>query len=92
MLIKKHACAEQVQLFVETFGDAVEVTEESCLKAAKVGLDVDWAASFLLNAGQIAAYEEAKAPLLAAYKEAKSPLLAAYEEAKASVFYKASSM
>ena len=79
ILKAKNACRDQIELFQETFGDAVEVTQENCLKAARASLDF----GCLLDRKQRAAYEVAKAPLWAAYREAEAPLLAAYEEAEA---------
>ena len=83
MLKDKKACHDQIELFQETFGDAVEVTKENCIRAALAGLSILWAARNLINEQQTAAYKEARAPLLAAYEEAKAPLWAAYREAKA---------
>ena len=81
-LIKLNACQNQVDLFKETFGDSVELTEalakEFCSK-----FNIDWAAHNLLNEEQLNAYEEAKAHLLKTYEDANAPLLKTYQEANA---------
>lgn len=85
MLQDKKACQEQVDLFVATFGTAGEVTQDNCIKAARRGLHIDWAASNLLNRKQREFYKELEASLWEAYKEARAPLWAAYNEAKDSL-------
>lgn len=86
MLQDKKACQEQVDLFEAIFGNAVEVTLENCIEAARRGLHIDWAASNLLNRKQREFYKESEAPLWAAYEEACAPLWAAYKEACASLW------
>ena len=94
ILKSKKACQDQVDLFIETFPEGTEVTEEACLKAASVGIDFEWASENLLNKDQLKAYEKAITPLWEvyeastiptweAYEEAITPLWEAYEEAKA---------
>ena len=71
-LTKLNACRDQVDLFIKTFGQEVEVTEASCLIAARAGIDIDWAAQKLLTPKQRQAYKDAKAPLWQAYEDAKA--------------------
>ena len=91
-LTKLNACRDQVDLFIKTFGQEVEVTEASCLIAARAGIDIDWAAQKLLTPKQRQAYKDAKAPLWQAYEDARDQLLQAYKDARAVEFFKASQL
>ena len=75
MLRKARACEEQYELFHATFGDSVEVTESNCLRAAKVGLDIEWAAEHLLSDPAREEYGRAVGP---ARKEYMSALARAF--------------
>ena len=81
-LIKLNACQNQVDLFKETFGESVELSE-AIAKEFGSKFDINWAANNLLNEEQLNAYQEAKAPFLKTYEEATAPLLKTYQEAKA---------
>ena len=86
-LIKLDACENQVDLFRETFGESVELTEAVAKEFASK-FDIHWAANNLLNEEQSKTYEEANAPLSKAYQEAVAPLWKAYEEGIAVEFAK----
>ena len=49
-LKRKRACADQVALFAEEWPEGAEVTLDTCLRAAQIGLDFGWAAENLLSA------------------------------------------
>ena len=68
-LRKLRACQEQVDLFVATFGESVEITEALCLEHAG-NFDWDWAAYNLLPAPAWADYERAMASAEADYERA----------------------
>ena len=82
-LTKLNACRDQVDLFIKTYGQEVEVTEANCLIAVRAGIDIGWAAQKLLTPKQKQAYKDAEAPLRKAYKDAEAPLRKAYEDAEA---------
>ena len=76
LLRDANACEEQVAIFATQWPDGDEVTLANCRKAAKLGLDFDWAARHLLSAPAWVAYKEATAPALAACEKARAPLKA----------------
>lgn len=76
------ACPEQVALFAETFGESVDITPESIARAAVAGLDLEWAAEYLLTPPAWAAYQQARATALAAYEQAKAPAWADHKQAR----------
>ena len=75
----KGACEEQVALFKETFGQSVEVTEETCDKAVKAGLDFNWASANLLSRTQLAEYDRVQGLARAEYERVQGPALAEYQ-------------
>ena len=79
-LIEHDSCQSQVDLFKETFGDSVELTE-AVAKEFGSKFDINWAAENLLNEEQLNAYRDAKDPLWKTYEEAKAPFLKTYQEA-----------
>jgi hypothetical protein len=61
-LKEQNACADQVKLFQQTFGESVELTRANLRRAVDVGLDVGWLANHALNDRQYVAYEQAIQP------------------------------
>ncbi len=47
-LESKDACADQAVLFAKEWPEGAEVTLDTCLRAAQIGLDFGWAATALL--------------------------------------------
>ena len=100
LLLAKHACQTQIDIFACEWPDGAEVTLESCRRAVVLGLDLSWAAECLLSASaekvyQAAtataekAYEEATASAEKVYQEVAAPAKKAYQTAKATAFYAA---
>jgi hypothetical protein len=56
------ACKKQILLFQETFGEEVEVTEETCIAAANAGISIGWTVLNLLTSAQQKIFENAIAP------------------------------
>jgi len=81
-LIDLGACADQRELFRETFGDSVDVTPELCVSVADK-FDWRWAAEHLLSAPAWAEYERATAPAWAECERVEAPAWAEYERVKA---------
>ena len=83
-LLRQHdACPDQLALFKETFGagpakSGVEVTPETCQRAAEAGLNFSWAAERLLTPSQRAEYERVAGPARAEYERVKDAALAEY--------------
>lgn len=77
----KGACADQVDLFVATFGkDAkVEITEALCVEYA-TKFDWGWAAANLLPPPLYADYQAKIAPLDADYEAKRAPLFGSLAE------------
>ena len=69
LLISKHACRGQVDLFAELFPEGVVITESICLAHA-TEFDWDWAAKKLLRPPARKACDEAMAPARKACDEA----------------------
>ena len=69
LLISKHACRGQVDLFAELFPEGVVITESICLAHA-TEFDWDWAARKLLRPPAREACDEAMAPARKARDEA----------------------
>ena len=69
LLIRKHACRGQVDLFAELFPEGVVITESICLAHA-TEFDWDWAARKLLRPPARKACVEAMAPAWKACDEA----------------------
>ena len=69
LLIRKHACRGQVDLFAELFPEGVVITESICLAHA-AEFDWDWAARKLLRPPAWKACDEACAPAWKACDEA----------------------
>jgi hypothetical protein len=66
-LTAKDACAPQVDLFRELFGESVTITPELCVEHA-AQFDWGWAAENLLTPNSRAEYERVCAPAWAEYK------------------------
>ena len=95
-LVNNGACAEQVRLFREKFGESVFVTEDLCVSVARE-FDFNWAARHLLSPAALDEYERVTAPAWAEYERVKAsaraeyervtaPALAEYERATAAAF------
>ena len=70
------ACAEQVALVREHFGDGpIRCTARTLTKAARLGISVSWLVRYI-PAENRRAYYEATAPARKAYYEAIAPALA----------------
>ena len=82
-LKRKGACADQIALFRDKFGDSVVVTEALCVEHA-AAFSWSWGAENLLSAPALAAHQAAIAPARAAYQAAIAPARAAYQAAVAS--------
>ena len=82
-LEKLGACEEQLDLLFKEFPDGGEVTLEKCLRAAELGISLDWAAETLLSARARKAYEEAHVLAWKAYEEVRAPAWEAYREVQA---------
>ena len=88
LLIRKHACRGQVDLFAELFPEGVVITESICLAHA-TEFDWDWAARKLLRPPARKACDEAMAPARKACVEVMAPAWKAYVEAYALAFARA---
>ena len=84
LLRKLGACKDQIAVFRVTFGDGdTPITPEMITRAYCAGLDLDWAAEYLLTAPAWKAYKAAMAQAWEAYEAAKAPAREAYEAAMA---------
>ena len=81
LLISKHACRGQVDLFAELFPEGVVITESICLAHA-AEFDWDWAARKLLRPPAREACDEAMALAWKACDEACAPAWKACWEAR----------
>ena len=81
-LRSKNACGSQVDLFLATFGESVNITPAICLAVADK-FDWGWAAEHLLTAPAWAEYQRIKAPAWAEYQRIKAPAWAEYQRIKA---------
>ena len=95
-LVGLGASCEQLDTFSEEWPDpdGAEVTLDNCLRAAELGLNLDWLAENMFPARALEAYlqaiapaweafEKATAPAWEAYRQAIAPALEAYEQATA---------
>jgi hypothetical protein len=82
MLRKAGACSLQVDLFRDTFGESVEVTE-SLLIGHAGKFELDFAARKFFRAPALAEYEKARDAALAEYEKVRAPALAEYEKGRA---------
>lgn len=82
-LKERDACSDMVDLFEQVFGESVEITRETLLKAAETGQAPSWLADELLNDAALAEYQRVTAPALAEYQRVKAQALAEYERVKA---------
>jgi hypothetical protein len=80
-LIGLNACSDQVELFGETFGESVRVTEKLCLSVSDK-FAWSWGASHLLSARPRTEYERVTYRAWAKYKHVAAPALAEYERLK----------
>ena len=87
-LVSLGASCEQLDAFSAEWPDGAEITLENCLRAAELGLDLDWLAEKMFPARAWEAYRQATAPAREAYRQATAPAWEAYERARATEFYK----
>lgn len=73
------ACEQQLDLFIEEFGDSVELTKENWNRAIAVGLEVVWLFKFL-PIGKRAVFTEYRTEQSEKYQEVHKPLWEAYKE------------
>ena len=71
------ACKPQVELFKETFGTEVELTEANAIRYGAL-FDIDWIASKVLQGDKLDDYGAKCAPLWADYRAKCAPLDADY--------------
>ncbi len=91
-LLESHgACKEQIEIFAREWPEGVEVTEEACLRAAELGLHLEWAASELLTPKLYAEYERRRDLLYDEYERQYKPLRANYCRQCAVIFAKVAS-
>jgi hypothetical protein len=79
------ACADQRAMFVERFGESVDVTMAN-VDACAQGFDVTWLAQHVLPARLLAEYERQNAALWAEYERQRAPLWAEYERQHAALW------
>ena len=60
-LIMAHACHNQVEIFDEAWPDGAEITLKNYLRAAELGLDLDWLANNIFSVPALEAYRKAMA-------------------------------
>ena len=77
MLRKKGACDEQVELFVELFGESANVTQKLAMTHA-TKFDWDWAAKKLLSRAKYTEYYKVCGAAWAEYRKVRGPALAEY--------------
>jgi hypothetical protein len=78
-LLRSHrACTDQLALFEREFPDGMDTSEATLLRAVEVGLDLNWAACWLLPPLLRAEYQSQHAPLWAEYERQRAPLWAEY--------------
>ena len=77
MLRQHGACADQVRVFETNWPDGMTPTIAACRKAARLRLDIGWAARNLLSATAWKVYDEAIAPARKVYDEAIATAFAA---------------
>ena len=82
-LVDNHACQDQRDLFVATFGDKAKIGPRNMTKAIKVGLDIFWLER-LIQASARAEYEKARATAWAEYEKVRASAWAEYDKATAS--------
>ena len=92
MLLTHHACLDQVDLFVATFGESMAITKTNWTKAQKVGLNVLWA-SCLLPASAWAEYDKVRAKVRASasaeYYKVCASALAEYDKVRVPALFAA---
>jgi len=72
-LIMAHACHNQVEIFDEAWPDGAEITLKNYLRAAELGLDLDWLANNIFSVPALEAYRKAMAQAQKAYDKAIVP-------------------
>ena len=82
-LVGLGASCEQLDTFSEEWPDGAEVTLDNCLRAAELGLNLNWLAEKMFPARALEAYRQATAPALEAFEKATAPALEAYLQATA---------
>ena len=98
-LVGLGASCEQLDTFSDEWPDGAEITLDNCLRAAELGLDLDWLAEKMFPARALEAYEQATVPAWEAYEQARAtaweayrhalaPAWKAFEQARATAFYK----
>ncbi len=78
------ACERATQKVTDEWPAGAAVTRANLLRAAALGLDLDWLARRVLAAPASAEYERAMAPAWAEYERAMAPAREEYERATAS--------
>ena len=73
-----NACEEQQALFEKTWPDGAHVTKKGLVRAAKVGLNLEWFAERVLPRSLYADYQAKCAPMVADYLAKRAPLYADY--------------
>ena len=87
-LVGLGASCEQLDTFSDEWPDGAEITLDNCLRAAELGLNLDWLAENMFPARALEAYLQAIAPAWEAFEKARATALEAFEQAKAAAFYK----
>ena len=73
-----HACGEQVTTFRSEWGESVTLTRAVLLRAAELGLNLDWWTGHALTTEQLAEYRKKRAPIDAESWKKRAALNAEY--------------
>jgi ABC-type oligopeptide transport system substrate-binding subunit len=83
LLKDKRACARQCEIFATEWPDGCTISLATVRKALSLKLDLDWAATNLLNNSTLKVYNEAVATAWRTYDEARATAERTYNEARA---------
>ena len=86
MLRKHGACSKSIKEFEKLFSEGATVTKRNVARALKAGLDLYWAAAYLLSAPGFEVYMDYRAVAWQAYIKTNYPDEKAYHAARTAAF------
>lgn len=78
-MLRSSMSSQQVDAFSAEWPNGAEMTEKNCLKAAELGLDIDWVAYKFLSAPLFEEYRRRSTPFTEEYEEQSDALWEGYK-------------
>ncbi len=82
--LKEHyACEDQIEIFLQVFGNSAELNEANAAKALEAGLDLDWFARHILTPPARDEFERVRATALEEFNRVRATAMEEFNQVRA---------